>query len=199
MNRIFDIISATVATIVVFPFCLLVAILIKLDSEGPVLYKQIRVGKDNKDFYIYKFRTMYVNSDPIVLTKQQNDNRITKIGRFLRRVKFDEVPQIINLFKGDISVVGPRPDIRRHVNYYTEEQMKVLSVKPGVTSPASLAYINEAELLEKSDNIEEYYINHIMQEKLKINLKYIDEKNFLYDMKIILLTAWNVIKCVFKK
>lgn len=199
MNRIFDIISALAASIVVFPFCLLVAVLIKLDSKGPVLYKQLRVGKDNKDFYIYKFRTMYVNSDPVVLTKQQNDNRITKIGRFLRRVKFDEVPQIINLFKGDISVVGPRPDIRRHVNYYTKEQMKVLSVKPGVTSPASLAYINEAEILEKSDNIEEYYINHIMQEKLKINLKYIDEKNFLYDMKIILLTAWNVIKCVFKK
>jgi lipopolysaccharide/colanic/teichoic acid biosynthesis glycosyltransferase len=194
IKRIFDILLTLIALIVLFPLMLLIAIVIVCDSRGGIFYKQLRVGKNNKDFYLYKFRTMRTYSDKQnLLTVGNRDLRITKVGYFLRKIKLDELPQLINILKGDMSIVGPRPEVRQYVDLYTKEQMRVLNVLPGLTDFASIAYINENTLLEKSNNPQQTYINEIMPAKLQLNFKYIENQSLLEDLKLILLTVKRIV------
>lgn len=194
VKRIFDLICSTLGLIILSPVLIVIAIKIKTDSNGPVFFKQIRVGEKNREFKILKFRTMVVDAEK--LGRQitvGNDNRITKIGAFLRKYKLDELPQLINVFKGDMSLVGPRPEVPRYVKLYNEEQKKVLEVKPGITDLASIRYRDENELLGEAENPDEFYINTIMPDKLALNLEYISKNNVFLDIYIILKT---IIKCI---
>ena len=155
LKRFLDILSSSVVLLVLLPVWLVIALLIVTESKGGVFYKQVRVGKDNRDFFLYKFRTMRVGSDQKgLLTVGERDNRITRVGYFLRKYKIDEFPQLLNVIKGDMSIVGPRPEVRKYVDLYTPEQMKVLSVRPGLTDLASIKYVHENEVLAASDNPE---------------------------------------------
>ncbi|MCW8897439.1 MAG: sugar transferase [Flavobacteriales bacterium] len=194
MKRLMDIFFSLIGLIVLFPLFLIIALIITLDSKGGVFYKQTRVGKDGKDFKLFKFRSMAVGSDKKgLLTVGGNDSRITKPGYFIRKYKIDELPQLINVFIGDMSLVGPRPEVRKYVDLYNQEQQKVLSVKPGITDYASIAYINENEVLGRSLNPEKTYIEEVMPSKLKLNLKYIGEKSVVTDIKIIFRTIAKII------
>jgi lipopolysaccharide/colanic/teichoic acid biosynthesis glycosyltransferase len=189
MKRVFDLFFSTIGLIILFIPFLVVALLIVIDSRGGVFYKQVRVGKDGKDFYLFKFRSMQTNSDKNgLLTVGGRDSRITRIGYYIRKYKLDELPQLINVFLGDMSLVGPRPEVAKYVAMYNHEQRKVLSVKPGITDYASIEYSAENELLGKSDNPEQLYITEIMPHKLKLNLKYIEEQGTITDFKIIFRT-----------
>ena len=162
MKRLFDIVASGLGLIVLSPLFLILAIWIKLDSKGPVFYRQMRVGRGNKDFRIFKFRSMRVGSDKgSLVTIGGHDPRVTKSGYFIRKFKFDELPQLINVFLGDMSLVGPRPEVRHYVDYWTQEQMHVLDVRPGITDPASIKFRNENELMEKAEDPEKYYIEII--------------------------------------
>jgi lipopolysaccharide/colanic/teichoic acid biosynthesis glycosyltransferase len=194
MKRIFDIFFSFIGFLLLLPVFLLIAIFIKMGSKGPVFYQQTRVGRNNKDFKLLKFRTMFTGADKKgLLTVGSKDSRITSIGYYLRKYKLDELPQLINVLKGDMSLVGPRPEVRKYVSLYSQEQMHVLSVQPGITDYASIEFSNENELLGKVDNPEEVYINEIMPKKLSINLKYIQKKNLLTDFKIVLKTIKKII------
>lgn len=189
IKRLFDIVVSLVGLIIFSPFLLLFALLIKLESRGPILFRQIRVGKNNLDFTLYKFRSMLADTEKKgQLTIGMRDPRITRIGYFMRKFKLDELPQLFNVLKGDMSIVGPRPEVRKYVLLYTAEQLQVLSVKPGITDYASIKYFNENAILGKSDNPELSYIKDIMPEKLSINLIYIKSNNLLTDIKIIFIT-----------
>ena len=169
MKRLFDIVASGLGLLFLSPIFLVLAIWIKIDSKGPVFYRQVRVGLNNKDFKIFKFRSMRVGADKgSLVTIGGRDPRVTRSGYFIRKFKFDELPQLINVFLGDMSLVGPRPEVRHYVNYWTPEQMRVLSVQPGITDPASIKFRNENELMEKAEDPEVYYINVIMQEKNQI-------------------------------
>lgn len=154
---------------------------------------QTRVGKNNKDFKLFKFRSMTVGSDKKGLLTIGNDSRITKVGSFIRKYKLDEFAQLINVLKGDMSLVGPRPEVRKYVNLYNEEQLKVLNIKPGITDYASLEYFDENELLGASQNPEETYIKEVMPHKLELNKKYLENPNILHDIKLILRTLQKII------
>ena len=194
IKRLLDLVSASIVFIVLFPFMLLIAVLIACDSRGGVFYKQIRVGRNNRDFFLYKFRTMRTDADKKgLLTVGDRDWRITKIGYFLRRTKLDELPQLINILKGDMSVVGPRPEVRKYVEMYTREQMRVLQVLPGLTDYASIEFIDENARLSQSDNPEQTYIEEIMPAKLQLNFKYIENQSLFTDLKIILLTLKRLV------
>lgn len=194
MKRLFDIVASGCGLLVLSPLFIVLAIWIKLDSKGPVFYKQSRVGQYNKDFLLYKFRSMRVGSDKKgLITIGNRDPRITRSGYFIRKYKLDEFPQLINVFIGDMSLVGPRPEVRKYVDLYTEEQLHVLDVKPGITDLASIRYRNENEILEKVENPDEYYMNVVMQDKLKINLEYVNNHSFWYDISLILKTFWVII------
>jgi lipopolysaccharide/colanic/teichoic acid biosynthesis glycosyltransferase len=192
MKRLFDIIASFFGIIILSPLLIFIGLWVGLSSKGGVFYKQIRVGKNNKDFKLYKFRSMRVNSDKQgLLTVGSKDSRITKAGYFIRKYKIDELPQLFNVLKGDMSFVGPRPEVRRYVDLYSKEQMKVLSVRPGITDPASIKYRNENDILSSASNPEEYYIQHIMPDKLKINIDYINKRTFVKDIKIIFQTIFG--------
>lgn len=194
MKRLFDIILSLIALAVFLPFGLLIALVVVCDTKGQVFYRQTRVGRHNMDFKLYKFRTMYEESDHgSLITVGSHDTRITKSGLFLRKYKIDEFPQFINILKGEMSIVGPRPEVRKYVDMYTPEQMKVLSVRPGLTDYASIRYVDENALLAASDNPEQTYIKEIMPDKLALNLKYIQEQSLWVDMKIILKTFTAII------
>ena len=194
LKRLFDIVISGCGIIVLSPLFLVIAIWIKLDSKGPVFYRQVRVGKENKDFRIFKFRSMKEGADNgSLVTIGERDSRITRSGHFIRKFKLDELPQLINVFMGDMSLVGPRPEVRHYVDYWTPKQMHVLDVRPGITDPASIKFRNENELLDKADNPEEYYINVIMQEKIRLYLEYVENHSLWYDIKLIFQT----IKVVF--
>lgn len=194
MKRIFDILASGFGLLVLSPIFLIMAIWIKLDSNGPVFYRQVRVGRHNKDFRIFKFRSMRVGSDKgSLVTIGGRDPRITRSGYFIRKFKLDELPQLINVFVGDMSLVGPRPEVRHYVDYWTEEQMHVLDVRPGITDPASIKFRNENELLETAEDPEKYYIEVIMQEKIKLYLEYVEKTSFWYDIKLIFKTFWVII------
>ena len=189
MKRLFDILFSLIVLTIGLPFALIIALLILADSKGRVLYKQSRVGRNNVDFQLYKFRTMCTGADKgSLITVGGDDARITKVGRFLRKYKIDEFPQFLNILKGEMSIVGPRPEVRKYVDMYTPEQMRVLSVRPGLTDYASIRYVNENELLATSPDPEKTYIEEIMPDKLKLNLKYIDEQSVGTDLRIILMT-----------
>lgn len=194
VKRMFDFICSTLGIIILSPILIAIAIKIKIGSDGPVFFKQIRIGEKNKEFEILKFRTMVVDAEK--LGRQitvGNDSRITKIGAFLRKYKLDELPQLINVFKGDMSLVGPRPEVPRYVKLYNEEQRKVLDVKPGITDLASIRYRDENDLLGEAENPDDFYINTIMPDKLALNLEYIRKNNVFFDIYIILKT---IIKCI---
>ncbi|GAB6168150.1 sugar transferase [Clostridium carnis] len=194
IKRIFDFVASLIGIIILSPIFIVVSIAIKLDSKGEILFLQKRVGKDGKEFNIYKFRTMVTDAEK--LGKQitvGKDNRITKTGAFLRKFKIDELPQLFNVLKGDMSLVGPRPEVPKYVALYNNEQRKVLLVRPGITDLASLRYKDENEILGKVDNPEEYYINVIMKDKLELNLEYIEKSNLFFDIALILKT---IIKCI---
>ena len=189
LKRFFDLILSLMGLLITVPILFLITILIKISSSGPVFYKQVRVGKNNKDFKIFKFRTMHVNADKKgLLTVGGRDPRVTSIGYYLRKFKLDELPQLINVFKGDMSFVGPRPEVRQFVNLYSEIQKKVLNVKPGITDLASIEFRNENEILSKEEDPNQYYIDYIMPKKLEINLKYINQRNLLKDFVVIIKT-----------
>ena len=194
MKRLFDIVASGLGLIVLSPLFLVLAIWIKLDSKGPVFYRQVRVGYKNKDFRIFKFRSMRVGSDKgSLVTIGGHDPRVTRSGYFIRKFKFDELPQLINVFLGDMSLVGPRPEVRHYVDYWTPEQMHVLDVRPGITDPASIKFRNENELMEKAEDPEKYYIEVIMQEKIKLYLEYVEKHSFLYDIGLIFKTFWVIV------
>lgn len=195
MKRLFDIVASGLGLLVLSPLFLILAIWIKLDSKGPVFYRQVRVGRNNKDFRIFKFRSMSVGSDKgSLVTIGGHDPRITRSGYFIRKFKFDELPQLINVFVGDMSLVGPRPEVRHYVDYWTPEQMHVLDVRPGITDPASIKFRNENELMEKAEDPEKYYIEVIMQEKLKLYLEYVNNHSLFGDIGLIFKTFWVIVK-----
>ncbi len=188
--RFFDIIFSLLGLIFFTPFFLIILVLIICDSRGGFFYFQNRVGKNNIDFRLIKFRTMAPDSDKIgSLTVGSRDQRITKIGYYLRKFKIDELPQLINVLLGDMSLVGPRPEIRKFVDFYTEEQKVILNVKPGITDYASIKFVNENEILAHSPNSEKVYIEEIMPRKIELNMKFINNPS-LYQYLIILIKTF---------
>lgn len=195
-KRIFDLLVSSIAILLLLPFFILVAIFIVLDSKGNVIYAQDRVGRNKVNFRLFKFRTMCTNADKQgLLTVGDHDSRITRVGYWLRKYKIDELPQLFNILKGDMSFVGPRPEVSKYVELYDASQQRVLSVKPGITDWASIEYIDENELLASASDPEMYYKTKIIPRKIIQNLRYIDHKNLWVDLKIILLT----IKCIILK
>lgn len=194
MKRFLDIIFSGLGLICLSPLFVFLALWVKLDSPGPVFYRQVRVGRNNRDFKLYKFRSMRVDSDKKgLITIGGHDPRVTQSGYYIRKYKLDEFPQRINVFLGDMSLVGPRPEVRKYVDMYTDEQMHVLDVRPGITDMASIYYRNENELLEKANNPEKYYREVIMQDKLRINLEYVRNHSVIGDFRMILKTLFVVI------
>lgn len=194
MKRLFDITASGLGLLVLSPLFLVLALWIKLDSPGPVFYRQVRVGRGNKDFRLFKFRSMRVGSDKKgLITVGGHDPRVTRSGYYIRKYKLDELPQLINVFIGDMSLVGPRPEVRKYVDLYTPEQLRVLDVRPGITDMASIRYRNENELLEQAADPEQYYRDVVMQDKLRINLEYIADHSFIKDLKIIFMTFKAVV------
>ena len=192
MKRLFDIVCSFFGLVFLSWLFVFVALWVGLSSRGGVFYRQRRVGRCNRDFTIYKFRSMRVNSDRQgLLTIGGRDGRITKAGVFIRKYKLDELPQLFNVLRGDLSFVGPRPEVRKYVELYTEEQKKVLTVRPGITSLSSIKYRNENEILSRSDNPEQYYIDVIMQDKLAIELDYLEQRSLLTDIKVIFQTIFG--------
>ena len=195
MIRFFDFILSLVGLVVLAPIFIVLAIWIKIDSKGPVFYKQVRVGQNGIDFGLFKFRSMVVDADKKgLITVGGRDPRITRSGYFIRKYKLDELPQLINVLVGDMSLVGPRPEVRKYVDLYTDEQQKVLSVKPGITDYASIEYMDENEILGKSSDPEKTYIEEIIPEKIKYNMKYILNKNISEYFKIIFLTLLKIVR-----
>ncbi len=194
IKRGFDIAVSLVSLIILAPALLVIALIIKLDSKGPVLFIQPRVGLNNINFNIFKFRTMFLESDKQgLLTLGNKDSRITKVGYFLRRYKIDEFPQLLNVLKGDMSFVGPRPELRKYVNYYSKEDLIVFSVRPGITGLASIEFRNEVELLKAAEDPEQYFIHSIIPKKLSLNKQYIQKRHFFFDLKLIGITLIRVI------
>lgn len=189
MKRLFDIVCSFFGLVILSPLFIFLSLWVGLSSRGGVFYKQQRVGLNGRDFTLYKFRSMATGSDKKgLLTVGGKDSRITKAGYFIRKYKLDELPQLFNVLKGDMSFVGPRPEVRKYVDMYSEEQRRVLSVRPGITDIASMKYRNENDLLAKAENPEQYYIDVIMPDKLALNLNYIDTRNFFRDIKLIFRT-----------
>lgn len=195
MIRFLDILFSFFGLIVLSPLLLIIWLLIVLTSKGGGFYKQIRVGKNGYDFKLYKFRSMRVDADKgSLITIGGRDSRITKVGYFIRKFKIDELPQLFNVLKGDMSLVGPRPEVRKYVDLYTDEQKKVLSVRPGITDYASIEYVDENEILGKAENPDDVYINQIMPEKINLNMKYIENQSVKEYFKIILLTVFKIFR-----
>ncbi len=200
-KRIFDFTVSLIGLILLSPFFLLIAIIIKLDSKGPVFYKQKRFGKGGKEFNLIKFRTMHVNADKYgKLTVGMKDPRVTRVGYFLRKYKLDELPQLINVLKGDMSLVGPRPELKYRVEKLPPEYKRIYyEIKPGITCYASIEYIKENELLEKAnlktpEEIEDFYMKNILPDKIKLNMKYLERPTIFHDIKLILMTIGKILK-----
>lgn len=195
MKRIFDLFFSFLGILFLLPIYIIIAILIKIDSNGDILYKQERIGKNGIPFYVLKYRTMIPNAfSKGALTVGSRDPRVTNIGFYLRKYKLDELPQLFNVFLGEMSFVGPRPEVKKYTDLYNAEQKKVLSVAPGITDYASIKFRNENDLLSESDDPEKLYIDQIMPEKLNLNLKYINDNNVFKDIKIIFNTFYTIIK-----
>ncbi|MDD7261751.1 MAG: sugar transferase [Fusobacterium mortiferum] len=196
LKRLFDIVASFCGIVILFPLIVIVSILIKLTSKGPVLFKQVRVTKNGRLFKIYKFRTMRENSEGNKQITVGNDSRITGIGHILRKTKLDELPQLFNVLKGEMSLVGPRPEVPKYVELYTEEQREILKVSAGITDYASIYFSNESELLGEAENPEEFYIKKIMPYKIELNKKYIKEIGIVTDIKLIILTILKILGLV---
>jgi lipopolysaccharide/colanic/teichoic acid biosynthesis glycosyltransferase len=195
IKRLFDILMSLIGIIILSPVFILISLLIKLDSKGPVMFKQIRVGRGERNFKILKFRTMVTDAEQKgAQITVGRDSRITRVGHFLRKSKLDEIPQLINVLKGDMSLVGPRPEVPKYTRYYNSSQKRIFEIRPGITDLASIKYRDENEILAKSDRPEETYIEEIMVDKLKLNLQYLSEMSLLTDIKIIFMTLLKIIK-----
>lgn len=193
MTRIFDILFATLGLVILSPLLIFVYVAIVLESRGGGFYRQERTGRYGKPFRLIKFRSMYVNADKHgLITVGGHDNRITRVGYYIRKYKIDELPQLINVVKGDMSIVGPRPEVKKYTDLYTEEQRKILDIRPGITDYASIKYVDENEILGTSDNPERTYIEHIMPDKIKLNMIYISQNGIKEYFKIIFLTLTNI-------
>jgi lipopolysaccharide/colanic/teichoic acid biosynthesis glycosyltransferase len=192
-KRAVDLLISILGLLLLSPLLLLLTLWIKLDSRGPVLYRGKRVGKDGRAFIMYKFRTMVLGAErsgPAVTYK--DDPRITPAGRFLRRTKLDELPQFLNVLRGEMSLVGPRPEDPSYVAFYTPEQLLVLSVKPGITGPTQLEYRDEASLL-KGEGVDEEYVTRLMPQKLKLDLEYVRTRSLLLDLRILWRTMTTLL------
>ena len=195
MIRFFDIFFSFLGILLLSPVFFLLYISICLESRGGGFYRQLRVGLYGKDFYVYKFRSMRVGADKQgLITVGGRDPRITRIGYFIRKYKLDELPQLFNVLKGDMSLVGPRPEVRKYVDLYTEEQRKVLSVRPGITDYASIEYVDENTILGQADDADKAYVELIMPDKIRYNMKYINNCSLKEYFKIIFLTFWSIVR-----
>ena len=195
LKRLMDIAVSGGALLVIWPVLALIALAIKMDDPGPVFYRQVRVGRDGKTFRIFKFRTMVVDADKkgLAITVGR-DSRITRVGAILRKTKLDELAQLINVFTGEMSFVGPRPEVPKYVDMYTPYQRQVLLVRPGITDYASIAYRNENDLLEGAEDPERMYIDVIMPDKIELNMKYLREISPIADIRLIFKTIIAVIR-----
>ena len=195
MIRLCDIVFSAIGLLLLSPLFLIVYILIRCESKGGGFYCQQRVGKDGRMFGLYKFRSMRTGSDKKgLITVGGHDSRITRMGYFIRKYKIDELPQLWNVLKGDMSLVGPRPEVKKYVDLYTEEQRRVLSVRPGITDYASIEYVDENEILGKADNPDRVYVEEIMPAKIKLNMRYIENRSLKEYFKIIGLTFINIFR-----
>ena len=195
MIRLFDIVFSAIGLLLLSPLFLIVYVLIRCESKGGGFYCQQRVGKDGRMFGLYKFRSMRTGSDKKgLITVGGHDSRITRMGYFIRKYKIDELPQLWNVLKGDMSLVGPRPEVKKYVDLYTAEQRRVLSVRPGITDYASIEYVDENEILGKADDPDRVYVEEIMPDKIKLNMRYIENKSLKEYFKIIGLTFINIFR-----
>lgn len=193
MKRIFDVIASILGIIFLFPFFVFLALWVSVESRGGIFYRQRRMGKNGKPFQLLKFRSMYVGSDKSSrITVGNKDSRITRSGQFIRKYKLDEFPQLINVIVGDMSIVGPRPEVEEYVKLYDDEQRQVLTVRPGISDYASIEYMDENELLSEAEDPQKKYIDEIMPAKLRLNLKYIEQQSFQTDLSIILRTIFGI-------
>lgn len=193
-KRVFDIIFSLAGLLLLSPIIIIISIIIKLTSEGPIIYKQERAGRNWKTFNIFKFRTMIISADKIgPLLSVNNDSRVTSAGKFLRKYKLDEIPQLLNVLKGDMSIVGPRPEVLKYTNDYRHEYEEILKEKPGITDLASIVFLNENKIFLKDKNIESIYIGDVLPIKLQLQILYTRKKSILYDLKIILWTIYLII------
>ena len=195
MIRFFDIVFSLLGILLLSPVFLFLYIAICLESKGGGFYKQLRVGQYGRDFYVYKFRSRRVGADKKgLITVGGRDPRITRTGYFIRKYKLDELPQLFNVLKGDMGLVGPRPEVRKYVDLYTDDQKKVLSVRPGITDYASIEYVDENTILGKASDPDKAYIEQIMPDKIRCNMKYICNRSVKEYFKIIFLTFWSIIR-----
>lgn len=193
MIRFFDILFSFIGLTILSPLIILLSVAIKLESRGPIFFRQIRIGLNGKPFKLYKFRSMYEDSEKKgQITIGSNDKRITRVGRFIRKYKFDEFPQLLNVLKGEMSLVGPRPEVPKYVENYSVHQMKVLSIKPGITDYASIYFSNENDILAKKENPEEYYVKFLIPQKIRLNMIYIKNNNLYVYFKIIFTTLRRI-------
>lgn len=195
MTRIFDIVISFFGLVVLSPVLIIVALIIVIDDPGPVFYRQLRVGRYGRDFRIFKFRSMRVNADKAgLITVGDRDPRVTRAGYYIRKYKIDELPQLLNVLIGDMSLVGPRPEVRRYVDLYTDEQRRVLSVRPGITDYASIEYVDENRLLAASNDPDSTYIHEIMPAKIALNMRYINHPTLGEYLRILFLTAKAIVR-----
>lgn len=195
MIRLCDIVFSAIGLLLLSPLFLIVYILIRCESKGGGFYCQQRVGRDGRMFGLYKFRSMRTGSDKKgLITVGGHDSRITRMGYFIRKYKIDELPQLWNVLKGDMSLVGPRPEVKKYVDLYTEEQRRVLSVRPGITDYASIEYVDENEILGKAEDPDRVYVEEIMPAKIKLNMRYIENRSLNEYFKIIGLTFINILR-----
>lgn len=199
LKRVFDMVVSIILLILLSPILLIFSVWIKLDSKGPIFFRQERITLNGKKFKIFKFRTMVVDADKKgSLVTLANDDRITKVGHLIRKIRLDELPQLINVLLGDMTFVGTRPEVEKYVNSYTDEMRATLLMRAGITSIASLEFKDEDQIIQKYQNtglsIDEIYIQKVLPEKMKYNLEYIEKFSFIYDIKIMLLTVIKVFK-----
>ena len=195
MIRFLDIFFSFCGLLLLLPVFLILYLFIRIESKGPGFYSQIRVGKGGKDFRLYKFRSMRVGADKKgLITVGGRDSRITRVGYFIRKYKLDELPQLWNVLLGDMSLVGPRPEVRKYVDMYTEDQWRVLSVRPGITDYASIEYVDENEILGKAIDPDKVYVEQIMPDKIRYNMKYIQSRSVFEYFKVIILTILHVVR-----
>ena len=196
LKRLFDILMSLILLIILFPILLIISIIIKIDSKGPIFYRQIRITKYGREFKIFKFRTMVVDADKKgSLVTLDNDSRITKIGKKIRKIRLDELPQLFNILLGDMSFVGTRPEVKKYVDFYNEEMLATLLLPAGVTSKASIEYKDEDEIINKKskkEKIDDIYIKRILPEKMKYNLEYLKNFSILLDLKLCINTVLKV-------
>jgi lipopolysaccharide/colanic/teichoic acid biosynthesis glycosyltransferase len=194
MKRLFDVLSSAMGLVVLAPVLAAVALAIKMESRGPVFYRGVRAGRHGKPFRIFKFRTMVVNAEALgSASTAEDDRRITRVGRILRKMKLDELPQLLNVLRGEMSLVGPRPQVTWAVEQYTAEERTILKVRPGITDPASVRFRNESEILRGSADPDKDYFEKIHPEKMRLSIEYVRKQSFLLDCKILLQTMMVVV------